>query len=76
MRFPPVSIQINSPPEAAAAAAGVGPGTPVRLAGGAGVLAASWGPAPVNAPAWLWEFGGAILAEDGSPLLLEDNLYG
>ena len=76
MRFPPVTIQINSPPEAAADAAGVGPGTPVRLAGGAGVLAASWGMNPVNVPAWVWEFGGAIIAEGGGPLLLEDNLYG
>lgn len=76
MRFPPVTVQINSPPEAAADAPGAGPGTLVRVAGGAGVLAASWGLNPVKAPAWVWEFGGAIVAEDGGPLLLEGNLYG
>ena len=74
MRFAPVTIQINSPPDAAADVAGAGPGTMVRLAGGHGVLTASWGLNPVNAPAWVWEFGGAIVAEDGSPLLLEGKL--
>ena len=52
MRFAPVSIQINSPPEAAADVAGVGPATLHRVAGGAAALSASWGlnPAPDPIP--------------------------
>ena len=67
MRFPPVTIQINSPPEAAADTAGAGPGTLVRVAGGAGVLAARWGGAQ---PSALWggdrALGGGDIALWGS----------